>query len=103
MFPYQIRKYWQNAMYAQNTVNPNISFPASCRCSRVIVFRRWPAERRASTSNTAVERLPRMPPVQKYTPKMVLNQLYWRLISTSNAKNVLVSPRSTTTDGAYQC
>ena len=32
-----------------------------------------------------------MPPTQKYTPKIVLNQVYCRLISTSNAKNVEVS------------
>jgi hypothetical protein len=31
----------------------------------------------------------------------VLNQLYWRLITTSNAKNVLVSPRSSTPRGAH--
>src|SRR5437868_11684748 len=34
---------------------------------------------------------------------MVLNQVYWRLISTSKAKNVVVSPSRTTPDGAHQC
>ena len=44
-----------------------------------------------------------MPPTQKYTPKIVLNHVYCRLISTSNAKNVAVSPRSATPDGAHHC
>lgn len=44
-----------------------------------------------------------MPPAQKYTPKIVLNHEYCRLIRMSNAKNVLVRPSSATPDGAHHC
>ena len=29
MLPYQISMYWLNAMYAQNTTNPNVYLPRS--------------------------------------------------------------------------
>src|SRR3954453_5805497 len=99
MLPYQMRKYCANAMYAQNTVKPNMSFATSCRCSIVIVFRKYPAARSDSTTNTHVASDPRIPPAQKYTPKIVLNHEYCRLIKMSNAKNVLVRPSSATPDG----
>ena len=30
---YQIKKYWQNAMYVQKTTKPKSSLPRSCKCS----------------------------------------------------------------------
>src|SRR5690348_12723989 len=103
MLPYQIRKYCENAIYAQNTVNPNINFATSWRCSIVMVCLKYPAERRTNTIRTHVVSEPRIPPTQKYTPKMVLNHVYWRLIRMSKAKKVAVRPSNTTPEGAHQC
>jgi len=46
MLAYQIRKYCENAMYAQKTQNANSSLPKSCRRSRENQPMQWPAPQR---------------------------------------------------------
>src|SRR5262245_8834190 len=70
-FAYQIRKYCENAIYAQKMTNANSSLPRSCRCSWVIVLRNQPAACRITTVNVSAASEPTIEPAQKYTPYIV--------------------------------
>ena len=90
MFAFQIRKYWENVMYAQNTVNANAKVETSCNCLVLNIPLRGPLATRYAHVRimTAVAALIALANIQ--TPNMVENQWYSKLMIQSKAAAVHV-------------
>ena len=85
-----MRKYWENVMYAQKTVNANAKVETSCKCLVLKIPLSGPLATRKAQVRIMTAKAALIALANIQTPNIVENQWYSKLIIQSKAAAVHV-------------